>query len=40
LDEEEKLLNACSENIKPVIITALRTGLRLGELSSSYTDKT
>jgi integrase len=32
LDKEEKLLNACSVHIEPVIITALSTGLRLGEL--------
>jgi len=29
LDKEEKLLNACSVHIEPVIITALSTGLRL-----------
>ncbi|MFB0564625.1 MAG: tyrosine-type recombinase/integrase [Candidatus Aminicenantaceae bacterium] len=33
-EEEEKLLNACSEHIKPVIIIALHSGLRFGELIS------
>lgn len=31
-EEEEKLLNASSEHLKPIIITALNTGMRLSEV--------
>jgi integrase len=31
-DEEAKLLSACSPSIKPIIVTALNTGMRRGEI--------
>jgi len=33
-DEEERLLKASSEHLKPVILTALRTGMRKGEVAN------
>jgi len=31
-DEEERLLESCPEHIKPILITALNTGMRYGEV--------
>ena len=33
-DEEARLMNVCSEHLKPIIITALNTGMRKGEILS------
>jgi excisionase family DNA binding protein len=33
-DEEERLLEECAEHLKPIVVTALHTGMRRGEILS------
>jgi len=38
-DEEQRLLEACSDHLKPIIITALQTGMRKNEIANLRWDQ-